>query len=362
MTALEKFRGCLLGGAVGDALGAPVEFLSWRDISRRFGADGIRDFAPAYRRLGAITDDTQMTLFTAEGLIRAEVRFAMRGLSSHLDVTAHAYLRWLETQNERSSLDFGRDGWLWGVRELHQRRAPGATCVQALRGKRNPSEAARNDSKGCGGVMRMAPVGLLGWPLRADEDIAFRCFELAAELAGLTHGHPSGRWPAGVLAVLVLRALDDVPLSDALGEAKAILRIMPDHRETLEAIEDAEILAASGVTPTPSTVETLGRGWVAEEALAIGIYCALVAPDFEAGVRLAVNHSGDSDSTGSIAGNLLGARLGEGAIPDRWLAALELRDVIAQVAQDMHDMNEWNIGEYVTDGDNEKVWARYPGN
>jgi len=84
-------------------------------------------------------------------------------------------------------------------------------------------------------------------------------------------------------------------------------------------------------------VEALGEGWIAEEALAIGLFCALVARDFEHGVLLAVNHGGDSDSTGSIAGNLLGLVYGEAGIPDRWLRRLELREVVAQVADDLWD-------------------------
>jgi ADP-ribosylglycohydrolase len=352
----------LLGGAVGDALGAPVEFMNLARIRQQFGDQGIGDFVPAYGRRGAITDDTQMTLFTAEGLLRAEVRGAMRGLTSHVDVTGHAYLRWLETQGERSPIEIGRDGWLWGIEGLHDRRAPGDTCIRALLSKRAIGDAARNDSKGCGGVMRMAPVGLIAWHHRGMGDIGQRCFDLAVQLAGLTHGHLSGQWPAGVLAVLVMRALDRVPLPEALREAKGILKTKPDHEETLEAIEEAEILAAAGEPAGPSTVATLGRGWVAEEALAIGLYCAMVADNFEDGIRLAVNHSGDSDSTGSIAGNLLGARLGSAAIPARWLEPLELRDEIGIIAQDLHDFPNWNIGEYVTDGENERVWARYPGN
>lgn len=93
-----RFRGCLLGGAVGDALGAPVEFMSVSEIREAFGRQGIRDFIPAYGRLGAITDDTQMTLFTAEGLIRGWMRGMTRGITTYQGVTAHAYLRWLKTQ------------------------------------------------------------------------------------------------------------------------------------------------------------------------------------------------------------------------------------------------------------------------
>lgn len=357
----DRFRGCLLGGAVGDALGAPVEFMGYAEIARRFGAGGIRDYVPAYGRLGSITDDTQMTLFTAEGLLRAHVRDCMRGLTTYAGVTDHAYLRWLDTQGEKATVEIGRDGWLWGVGDLHYRRAPGNTCVSALRAKQSFGDPARNDSKGCGGVMRVAPVGLFAWHYRDRGDTPGRVFDLGAELAGLTHGHPTGQWPAGVLALLVMRVIDGMPLREALNEATGLLWAKKHHQETLNALVMAEALAASGTRPSVTQVEKLGGGWVAEEALAISVYCALVAEDFEHGVALAVNHGGDSDSTGAITGNLLGAMLGVGGIPDRWLAGVELCETIEALADDLHDFPSWNIGEYVEGGDNDRIQERYPG-
>ena len=91
----DRYRGCLLGGAVGDALGAPVEFLSRSEILRKFGPRGLTEMAPAYGKLGAITDDTQMTLFTAEGALRAYVRETLRGLCHVPSVLHRSYLRWL---------------------------------------------------------------------------------------------------------------------------------------------------------------------------------------------------------------------------------------------------------------------------
>src|SRR5690606_25084851 len=101
----DRFLGCLLGGAVGDALGAPVEFMRRAEILRRFGPDGITGYAPAYGGLGKITDDTQMTLFTAEGLIRGWVRGCFKGSTTYTGVTAQDYLRWLQTQGERPTCD-----------------------------------------------------------------------------------------------------------------------------------------------------------------------------------------------------------------------------------------------------------------
>ena len=81
-SAHDRVRGALLAGAVGDALGAPVEFMIRPDIFRQFGSEGIGDYVLYAGRLGAITDDTQMTLFTAEGLLRAYVRGRLSGIAS----------------------------------------------------------------------------------------------------------------------------------------------------------------------------------------------------------------------------------------------------------------------------------------
>jgi ADP-ribosylglycohydrolase len=327
----QHFRGCLLGGAVGDALGAAVEFASLREIRRSFGPDGLTGYASAYGRPGAITDDTQMTLFTAEGLIRAANRFADRGICSMVGCVERAYLRWLHTQGARyDERRMGERGWLLEHADLHQRRAPGNTCLSALDAalragpNRSPARPAANDSKGCGGVMRVAPVGLVCLePLRDGTAVA-----------ALTHGHLAGHWAAGYFALLIGRLADGASLSSAVEELVA----HPPATAAPEvdaALAHALRLAREG-TGTAEEVEQLGEGWVAEEALAIGVYAALHGLDsFRRGVLLAVNHGGDSDSTGSIAGNLLGLIHGEEGIPRDWLDGLELRDVITRIADDL---------------------------
>jgi ADP-ribosyl-[dinitrogen reductase] hydrolase len=327
----EFYRGCLLGGGVGDALGAPVEFQSLDQIRHAFGPGGIADFAPAYGRLGAITDDTQMSLFTAEGLLRAVCRDNHKGLCDPGDVLHHAYARWLATQGERSRCAWDPakfDGWLIRLPALRSRRAPGNTCLSSLQ-LELPGSVQRpaNNSKGCGGVMRAAPAGMIRW---GDP------FELGRDLAAITHGHPTGSLAAGCLALLVHEILEGRSLPEAVATTLGRLTRQPHHQECLAAIDAAAAAWQSGAPPSAETVERLGKGWVAEEALAIGLYSALAAgEDFAAGVRLAVNHGGDSDSTGAIAGNLLGALLGAHAIPKPWLEALELRDEITALADDL---------------------------
>jgi len=326
----SRFRGCLLGGAVGDALGAPVEFMSRGEIHRRFGPEGITEYVPVYGRLGAITDDTQMTLFTAEGLLQRGMKSPpgdMDSLSRHL---GRAYIGWLSTQG-LSNPNFYADATRWvesslliGHRELHDRRAPGNTCLTALQRMGSDCPPASNNSKGCGGVMRVAPVGL--W---ADSPEA--AFVVGCDAAALTHGHPTGWLSAGAFSVIIAMLVKGEGLYSAIQSAIALLVREQHHEETVAAIRLALDLAGSQTDPQEA-IGNLGGGWIAEEALAISVYCALVATGFREAVVMAVNHSGDSDSTGSITGNLLGAMWGEGVIPTFWLHSLELHDVIVKVS------------------------------
>lgn len=352
MNRLDRIKGCLLGGAVGDALGAPVEFLDWTTIERKFGSSGIRDLGQAYGITGAITDDTQMMLFTAEGLLRAHVRQASRGLCHPPSVIHHALLRWYLTQGGEPATEVAKDGWLIQEQALWSRRVPGMTCLSALRKCKSFGELARNDSKGCGGVIRVAPHAFFPSP-----------FELAAESARLTHGHPTGYLAAGLFADILSRLL---PPSCSLKEA--ILGSLQQYgdregmSETRELIELVLAFHEKRVRPTPKVIALLGGGWTAEEALAIGLWCALMADSFEQGVTWAVNHSGDSDSAGMIAGNLLGIQLGCTNIPERWLASLELSEVIEQIAVDIDEVPRVYGGEYGEDRILDKqICQRYPG-
>jgi ADP-ribosylglycohydrolase len=321
-TLLDRAKGCLLCGAIGDSLGAAVEFHILGVIKAKYGENGIQEFDRAYGMLGGITDDTQMTLFTAEGLIRAKVRLALRGVCHPPSVVAYAYQRWLHTQGEscdRNAIDSDSLGWLVNIDALHHRRAPGNTCLSALRVWNQ--DLAKNDSKGCGSVMRSAPFGFCE-----------ASWELAWESAAITHGHIEAKASAAIFAETIRLLVDGQQLEAALIQACALDR---DDTRSARLVRRA-IDLASGDVDSESAIRELGEGWVADEALGIAAYCALKGgSDFEEVVRLAVNHDGDSDSTGAIAGNLVGAQYGVGVIPTRWLEQIELRDVVEQVATDL---------------------------
>ncbi|HIJ81428.1 MAG TPA: ADP-ribosylglycohydrolase family protein [Desulfuromonadales bacterium] len=342
----EHFTGCLLGGAVGDALGWPVEFLDYSQIVKEYGPAGITEMVPGEDELYEITDDTQMTLFTAEGLLQAWS--SSRHYGSPPDFAAavkHSYYNWLKTQGEEdtgdSIPDSYRDGWLITVEGLHRRRAPGSTCLTALReGDYSDNGIVNNNSKGCGGVMRAAPAGLLAARINngSSANTARLAFEIGCTSAALTHGHPSGYYPAGVLAAVIATIVTGGSLKEGIDIGLSILEGRIGAAETVNSIRAAlDLRRNQEITPSPAVVETLGGGWTGEEALAISLYCALVAEnDFMRGVQLAVNHSGDSDSTGSITGNILGALLGSAAIPENWLAQMELVGEISRIGEDLY--------------------------
>ncbi|WP_146287863.1 ADP-ribosylglycohydrolase family protein [Gemmobacter aquaticus] len=335
----QMIRASLFGGAIGDALGAEIEFWGLDRIRVRFpkGVDRIlaHDGVPA-----AITDDTQMTLFTAEGLIRAVVRAHSKGICHPPSVVHHALIRWLLTQSETGLIEgIERKGLVCDPR-LHRRRAPGNTCLSALRKSRHFGDMARNDSKGCGTIMRVAPVGLLGTAEQIDT--------LAEQCSHLTHGHQTGRDAARAFAHVLALVLDGNRLDEALRRVQQMSFDAP----TLRAIASAITAPADGL---PATVERLGGGWVAEEALSIALYAARVATDFEHGLRIAVTHSGDSDSTGAIAGNLLGLIFPDQVMSHAWRRQVECADLIDRIAADLHTAKE-------PDRDfAEAMWPWYPG-
>lgn len=330
----ERFSGCLLGGAVGDALGYPVEFMQLPEIRRRYGEEGLHDLVrDSLQKVALISDDTQMTLFTADGILVASE--APIAVDSHHYTTCmyHAFQRWLYTQTgvrphhlPASVLESD----ILNERRLYASRAPGQTCIQALRRHEGhlygTMDSPINDSKGCGGVMRVAPVGLF-W--HHDPELAFR---LACVNAAITHGHPCGYLSAGCLAGIVAGLVNGQSPGAALDDTVRILQGYEKHQACQASIDQARDLAAGSLEPL-AAIAALGAGWVGEEALAIGLYCALVRPgDCRAALLLAVNHDGDSDSTGSITGNILGAALGLAALPPDWCASVELADFIRQTA------------------------------
>jgi ADP-ribosylglycohydrolase len=294
----------LLGLALGDALGWPVEFMSRPEILVKYGRLGIQ--APPDPAL--YTDDTQMTVAVAEALIEAGHR--------DMDVLMGAV---------------ARNFIGWKADPTTPRRAPGATSIRGVNALERGApwrEAGVRDSKGCGSCMRVAAVGYI------YQHEPGRLQSVARAQGVLTHRHPTSDAACIGAAYLIKLALDGV---DPAEYPRRLLKFTggyaPEFDAAIERVEtslewpDAEA-AMNAIGPTR------GGGWIAEEAVALALFCVMRHPsDYVAAVRLGANISGDSDSVASIAGGILGARLGTLALPSDWVERLEDRERLMALAE-----------------------------
>lgn len=347
-TQKDRIRGSLVGGAIGDALGYPIEFISsYSAIQARYSEEGITrldtnswgsDATAATKAY--ISDDTQMTLFTACGILNAKEK----GMAPVPSI-CEAYIEWYYTQIGMRSSRF-KDCWIGDIPELNRQRAPGNTCMEAIATILS-GRMPQNDSKGCGGVMRISPIPLYGAAQSRITDIE-ALDKIAADAAKLTHHHPLGYIPAALLShIIYLLVSDEHPDRNHFKEyieegLKRIKEMFTGHTEEVNVlaslIHKAILLADKPISAVTAIENELGGGWVAEETVAIAVYCALAHFDnFENAMTASVNHAGDSDSTGAVTGNILGAAIGYEAIPQYYKDALELHDVIIHIADNLYE-------------------------
>lgn len=344
----EKFLGCILGGAVGDALGYPIEFRPAEEIFIIYGENGIQDYE-LFHGKALISDDTQMTLFTANGLLEGFTRLCLRGIMGNWEGYVElAYKDWLSTQNsEYKPVTNYCKSWLLNFEDIYNVRAPGNTCLSSLNQKKCGSVAEPiNSSKGCGGIMRVAPAGLyLPKHIRDIRKIDM----VGAEIAAITHGHPLGYIPAAALTHIITRCVTsreniETIIKEGVQTVHELFRDKNHVDEFVEIVEKAIKLSHENLDDLDA-IRMIGQGWVAEETLAIAVYCSIkYQNDFVKAVTVSVNHDGDSDSTGAVTGNIMGAYLGIGSIPDKYIQPLELREVMEEMVSDLYE--DCKMGEY----------------
>ncbi len=346
----------MMGGAIGDALGYPVEFMDYLQIIARYGKDGITRYRMNDKGVAEISDDTQMSLFTANGVLFCFTRYACRGIlgAGPADYIKDSYKEWLQTQT--GEIDYTKEhyNWIRDVKGLHALRAPGTTCISALQQISNNQEV-KNNSKGCGGIMRIAPIPLFLSNPSFYSDKTALIVDTSMKAAGITHKHPLGQLPAALLAYLIQKVLPLAYITEAqfrsyIYEGLEFLQSKyPEHRTHIDTLKDIVVKAvklADEDLADIDAIRALGEGWVAEETLAIALYCTLKhIDDFEKAVIASVNHSGDSDSTGAVTGNIMGAIHGYNAIPVHFTENLELKWLIEELATDL--ATSIPVGEYI---------------
>ncbi len=360
----DCIRGCLMAGAAGDALGYPVEFMSRNAILSRYGHEGITEFELDINGKALISDDTQMTLFTANGMLMGVTRGCMRGVGGQPEKYVDgAYLDWYFTQTGKKREILINDyhfTWLRDLPEMAHLRAPGNTCLNACESLYQ-HKTVQNNSKGCGGIMRVAPMAL--WdaaPLSRGKSQSFyslkRLAEAGGEIAEITHKHPLGFLPAALLTVFIYKLIPLSPIDVAermdelVDETLSVLdEIYPEQyeneKQALKLLTKKAIGLAHSEEDDAIAIRQLGEGWVADEAWAIALFCSMRHVDSMRNAIIAsVNHDGDSDSTGSITGNIMGAIYGYEEIKRQNLfcpkglkfeETLELHEIILAFANDL---------------------------
>lgn len=196
--------------------------------------------------------------------------------------------------------------------------------------------------------MRVAPVGCFGAAGHLTDETASAKY--AAEFAALTHGNPLGYIPAAFTGCMIHKIIvnkihgNSADLYDITSDALQVTQGLYGDNQYYPEFEDiinrAVALSEQNIDDVDA-ISRLGQGWVAEEALAIALYAALKYRDnFKRALICAVNHDGDSDSTGAIAGNILGAYVGLYGIAAQDMDTVtkpEVNDVIFELAQDLAD-------------------------
>jgi ADP-ribosylglycohydrolase len=312
-------------------LGGPTEFMSMPEILAAYGPSGPVSLEgdPAL-----VTDDTQMALAVAWALCEAP-SLTPAGVEPAL---RERFLAWANSPDNN--------------------RAPGRTCLTAcelLVDGRRWQEASVITSKGCGANMRVTPVGLL--PGIDVDTLA----GLAQLQAGLTHGHPTGLAAAELTAYAVWVLVDGARIA----ELPARLRARADDQRTVyrgdwlgdlwerssdpsaeafiargwdECVRVLDRLEAALLRPdrTADPCRATGAGWIAEEALATALLCAIMFADEPvAGLGRAAATSGDSDSIACLAGAFLGAAHGSSAWPEAWATQIEYADQLRALCQSL---------------------------
>jgi ADP-ribosylglycohydrolase len=306
MCNLSRYEGSLLGLAIGDALGMPTEFMSLAEIHGRFGPEGVTDFEAGRWPAGHFTDDTQMTIALADGILSAGRGASVDAIMS--EVT--------------------REFVAWNQSPVGGHRAPGGTCQRGcarLAASKPWREAGDGWSKGCGSAMRAAPLGL-AWPGDYER---IREAGIAQSLA--THGHPCALAGSVAVGALVSMALED-ETPDLMLER--VIDLTEDISE--EFVAHIERVPGALESAPEAAWALLGEAWVSEEAVAGALYCFMSTPDdYRATVLCGANTEGDSDSLACIAGAISGAYNGAEAIPAHWREGVERAQELHEVAKRM---------------------------
>ena len=350
----EFFQGCLLGMAVGDAMGYTVDSRSLEEICRDYGPNGLLgyDLVNGY---ADVTSHTQIAAFTANGLLIGLTQQRLKGqMAAPVRYIGLALKEWSRSQHycapERNFC------WLSGVPEIKRRHSLDNRMLDVLfKGSLGTPEEPVSHYNHGGALTETIPIALLGDDLLLNSD---RLDRLGAEAVAQTHGHPEAFISGAALTHALSLVLHDpgIPAEEVLQDTADAIQFQfgRDYSQTTkiwELLQLAKTLAQSdSVTPMEAMEQLSCRS--AGEILAGVLYaCMTCHGDFDTAIITAVNHSGRSATVGALTGAVLGAALGEKILPDFYLESLETTPILLELADDMYNGCPMDMGSSLFDGD-----------
>ena len=305
----EKLLEIIQAGAIGDAFGYQVEFDKIDTIKQKYGIFGIK-YEESNLEKDA-SDDTQMTLFLWDAIIKYIKNNEVYDEKSFTKEVHKSFMEWFSTQTHHPvySSEFAiSNSSILSNEELFKRQAPGATCLSALSTNTARSTVKKiNDSKGCGSVMRVAPLLLLKEHYKLTNEALFVA---SMNQAAITHGNDEGMAATSFFTIILEELKNQKSVDEAYHIALNLTyKLKPNKFSSyIESVykkaQEPNLLKENDLT------DQIGEGWIADEAVGVALYCAVKAQSFAHCLELSSNHSGDSDSTASMAAQLYVAKNG----------------------------------------------------
>lgn len=352
----EAYRGCLLGLAIGDAMGYPVDTKTWQQIQEEYGPYGLMgyDLRNGYAE---VSSHTQIAAFSCNGLLLGQTRGQVYGkMAPFVRYVGLAQQEWAIGQR-RYDQPSRNHCWVFRVSEMRHRHCTDTRMVETLnRGKLGSLEDPVNRHDTPASLASAIAAGIFADPGRLQQQEIDR---LGAECVALTHGHPLAFLPGAVAAHLIGGCLrqPEKRLTALIKEAlsamqEQFVREYPREVSQITAlVEQAVSLAEERLTRPYDVMERL-KCDTGAEVLAGAVYAALLCEeDFDNAMIIAVNHSGRSAAVSCLTGAILGARLGEQALPEFYMEGLYIADVLRDLADDLVQGCPMVRGSLLFDGD-----------
>lgn len=345
----DRFEGAMVGSAIGDAFGYPLQEMTYDEICERFEDIGAMELAVSGKTGTALfTDATQLSLFTADGIL-----WASENDKAYDEICTsyvfYSYQLWLYMQTKTVA---GKEySWLFErpkkemsqllrVKGLTKKRFMHDTNVKALLAAHNDnfgrlSSPVNENFDNCA-LKRVTSVGLF---YGEDPEMAFR---MGCDFGAITHSHPDGYLPCGVYAAVLSGLVNGKEPEEAIESALDILCGYDGHERCYNAVKNAVAMANSDEVDPQEGVQRLGLGVDAIEALAIAMFSfVLHQGSFRFAIELAANHDGDSAACAAVTGGLMGAYYGERELPKPWLKKLQHRALIETYADRLYEASSY---------------------